>query len=265
MRLTCKQDGNPLHGQPRRKPPNCQKSIFIVAHTIQASRPFTETEARPVQNRTKLFYPCRTTRKNSLFASKTAVILIRQMDPVIGHVREYQKTLDATQKTKVAEKIIIAASDRIFLFLISHAPVDDAKDLRQSVFVAIVKGLDGFRGDSDGEFWSWCYRITRNIVAKHFGKKSEERTVSVDPEELARLIDASAQKEAVTSEERTILNDALALLKRAMPDCFLLLWKRYILGFEIKEIAAELGVAFDTARMKINRCLDSAQSLLEKS
>ena len=186
------------------------------------------------------------------------------MDAIIGLVHEYRNTLDTTEKTKVAQKIIVSISERITLFLLSHAAAD-AEDLRQMVFVAVVQGLDGFRGESDGEFWSWCYTIARNIVAKHFGKQKKNPTISVEPEELARLVDASAQSEPITSEERTIFNDALALLERAMPECFSLLWKRYILGFEIREIAAELDVAFDTARMKINRCLDAAQSLLEKS
>jgi RNA polymerase sigma factor (sigma-70 family) len=189
---------------------------------------------------------------------------MQQMDAIIGLVNEYRKTLETTEKIKVAQKIILSISGRITVFLLGHA-ADDAEDLRQMVFVAVLHGLEGFRGKSDGEFWSWCYAIARNIVAKHFGKQNKNQTISVEPGELARLVDASEQREPITTDERNILNDALALLKRAMPDCFLLLWKRYILGFEIKEIAAELDVAFDTARMKINRCLDSAQSLLKKS
>jgi RNA polymerase sigma factor (sigma-70 family) len=186
------------------------------------------------------------------------------MDAIIGLVNEYRKALDTTEKIKVAHSIIVSISDRMTLFLLGHAAAE-AQDLRQLVFIAIVQGLEGFRGESDGEFWSWCYTIARNIVAKHFGKRNKNPTISVEPEQLARLVDASAQREAITSEERTILNDALAVLEKAMPECFSLLWKRYIMGFEIREIASELGVAFDTARMKINRCLDSAQSLLEKS
>src|SRR5579862_4963936 len=119
------------------------------------------------------------------------------MDAIIGLVHEYRNALDTTEKTKVAQKIIVSISDRITVFLLSHASAD-TEDLRQMVFVAVVQGLEGFRGESDGEFWSWCYTIARNIVAKHFGKKKKEQTISIDPEELARLVEASAEREAIT-------------------------------------------------------------------
>jgi DNA-directed RNA polymerase specialized sigma24 family protein len=52
------------------------------------------------------------------------------------------------------------------------------------------------------------------------------------------------------------------LLKKAKPECLNILWNHYVLGFEIQEIALQVGLKYDAARMKINRCLDAAQGLI---
>jgi len=184
------------------------------------------------------------------------------MDKLISQVREYRNARDTAEKMEVAGKIILRISDSITLFLISRASLQVA-DLRQTIFVAIVRGLDGFRGDSDVEFWAWCYQIARNTVGKHFAKKQSDILVSVEPEELARLIEASGAKESMQSEEKAMVDEALALLKGAKPECFSLLWNHFIIGSDIKEIAAELGLAYDAVRMKITRCLSFTRSLVE--
>src|ERR1700743_2383973 len=114
------------------------------------------------------------------------------MDEIIGLVREYRNTSDASDKTKLAQSVVLGIADRLTLFLISRCPGDLA-DVRQSIFVAIVLGLDGFRGESDGEFWAWCYQIARNVLNKYFKKEKAELTISLDPTELTSLIEASGR------------------------------------------------------------------------
>ncbi len=63
------------------------------------------------------------------------------MDEVISHVLEYRNARDTSERMKVAERIILSVSDSLTLFLISRAPLQ-AADLRQTIFVAIVRGLD---------------------------------------------------------------------------------------------------------------------------
>lgn len=185
------------------------------------------------------------------------------MDPIIGLVNEYRKASNEAAKVEAAEKIILAAANPLTLFLLGRAPTGLEEEVRQTIFVSIFRGLAGFRGETDGEFWAWCYRIARNTLSKSYKEEKSDLAVAVDPEELERLIEASGKKVPISDEERVILNDALALLKAARPDCHDVIWKRFMLGFDIKEIADELGLASDAARMKINRCLEASRTLLE--
>ncbi len=98
---------------------------------------------------------------------------------------------------------------------------------------------------------------------KHFKKEHANIVVSVEPEELARLIEASGARESMQREEKAVVDEALAQLKSAKPECFSLLWNHFIVGLDIKEIAAELGLAYDAVRMKITRCLSFTRSLVE--
>jgi RNA polymerase sigma factor (sigma-70 family) len=185
------------------------------------------------------------------------------MDPIIGLVNKYRSATNEAAKMKAAEKIIFGVSDPITLFLLSRTPAGVLEDVRQTILVSIVRGLDGFRGETDVQFWAWCYQIARNTLSKSYKEEKNDPAVAMDPEELVRLVEASGKKSPISDEERVILTDALALLKKASPDCFALLWKRFMLGFGIQEIASELGLAFDAARMKINRCIEISGELLK--
>ena len=77
--------------------------------------------------------------------------------------------------------------------------------------------------------------------------------------------------EAVAAEEQPLpdgvcqdLEDALKLLEFGVPPCRDLLWFHYVLGLGYQEIANLYLMAYDTARMKIHRCLERAQELLVK-
>ncbi len=41
-----------------------------------------------------------------------------------------------------------------------------------------------------------------------------------------------------------------------------LLWKHYVIGLDYAEIAEERQLSYDSARMKIGRCLEEARSLV---
>lgn len=61
--------------------------------------------------------------------------------------------------------------------------VEDAKDLTQEVFIKALKGIQGFKGESDIK--TWLYRIAIN-TGSTWRKKNLNRTVSLeDSEEIA--------------------------------------------------------------------------------
>ena len=52
------------------------------------------------------------------------------------------------------------------------------------------------------------------------------------------------------------------LLTAAKPECYDYLWKHYVIGLAYAEIAEEQNLQYDAVRMKIGRCLDTAQAML---
>ena|ERR1700722_8114439 len=184
------------------------------------------------------------------------------MGEAIELVREYRTTTEPNERVRLAGEVIRLIADKIYLFILPRAPAA-AEDLRQTVFIAIAQGLGKFKGDSEPEFWGWCYQIARNIVGKHFREESRGRIISLDPEEIARLLDASASDEPYAADEEQDLKEALGLLKKSDPDCFELLWSFFILGFNYKKIATQSGLDYDNVRIKIRRCVDYTQTLLD--
>ena len=184
------------------------------------------------------------------------------MGNLIELIRSYRATTDPDEKIRLVGEVICLVGGEIYLFLLPRVS-GAADDVRQQVFIAIARGMDGFRGDSEREFWGWCYQIARNTVSKHFRDGDPGRFVPLDPDEIARLLDASAQGYPYETDEKSKLDEALALLKKSKPKCFDLIWGHYIVGLGYKEIAAADGLNYDTVRMRVERCLDDVRALLE--
>ncbi len=62
--------------------------------------------------------------------------------------------------------------------------------------------------------------------------------------------------------DRHDLEYAMKLLTSSKPECHDYLWRHYVFGLAYAEIAEEQNISYDSARMKIGRCLDEAQSLV---
>ena len=45
-------------------------------------------------------------------------------------------------------------------------------------------------------------------------------------------------------------------LEKAEPQCFELIFRRYVLDDDFKIIGADLGISADAARMRINKCIE---------
>ena len=55
----------------------------------------------------------------------------------------------------------------------------------------------------------------------------------------------------------------MRLLTEAKPECYEFLWSHFVLGFGYAEIADAKNPTYDGVRMKVGRCLDDAQALVE--
>ena len=184
------------------------------------------------------------------------------MDDLIKLVRTYRLTAGLAERIRLAEDIFRRIEPDLRVFVFSSVSHDAAKDALQEVLKAVATSLKQFKGDTEKEFWGWCYRIARNKLSDHFREKYSERVQALPPEELLKLVETTAHSKPISPGVRHDLDYAIKLLTAVKPDCSDLLWKHYVIGLDYAEIAEERKLSYDNARMKIGRCLDEARSLV---
>jgi RNA polymerase sigma factor (sigma-70 family) len=119
------------------------------------------------------------------------------MEQVIKLVKTYRVSAGLAERLRLAEEIfrLIEPDLRFFVFSAIQPPA--AQDVLQEVLKSITTSLKKFEGDTDKEFWAWCYRIARNRLNDHFRKKASDRLQPMPQDELWQLVEASAQASLV--------------------------------------------------------------------
>jgi len=184
------------------------------------------------------------------------------MDHLIQLVRTYRLTASLDQRLRLAEEIFRLIEPDLRFFVFSSVAHHAAQDVFQEVLKAVATGMGKFQGDTGKQFWAWCYTIARHKLNDQFRKQAGDRMQPMSPEELQGLVEASAESSPLSAADRLDLEHAMELLTAAKPECRDVLWKRFVFGFDYAEIAAELQLTYDAARIKIGRCLEAAQLLM---
>jgi RNA polymerase sigma factor (sigma-70 family) len=140
--------------------------------------------------------------------------------------------------------------------------LDIALEIYQEVLIVIALNLESYRGNSDKEFWSWCYTIIRRKLANYIRDEKPDKFDSFDEVNLRDVV-AAGQPEISPGVEHD-LKYALSLLAAAKPVCAVLLWVYHVLGWTYEAIGEMIGKSYDAVRVQLNRCMDEAQSLVEK-
>ena len=184
------------------------------------------------------------------------------MEGALKLAKTYRVTTSLTERLRLADDLFAIIEPEMRFFMFTHTSPDAAPDVLQEALKGIATSLDRFAGNSEGEFWSWCYRIARNKLADQFRKQGTDRMQALPSEELWPLIEASAQTEPLSPADRDQLDYAMRLLAASKPECRDYLWRHFVIGLDYAEIAASEELSYDTARMRVNRCLDEVRSLV---
>lgn len=185
------------------------------------------------------------------------------MDELIKLVRNYRLDRTLSGQNKYTEAIIRIVEPKLSLFVFKAIRnPSTAEDVLQEVLKGIVVGLPKFSRDTEGEFWGWCYTITRNKINDHYRSqaKEAERIQPISEEEFWELAAAPAP---LSAGDRLDFEYVMKLLKSSKPDCYDYLLKVYILGVPQTEIAEEENLKYDTALRRIDRCIELAQELVK--
>jgi RNA polymerase sigma factor (sigma-70 family) len=181
---------------------------------------------------------------------------------LVKRVKTYRLTPALDQRLRLAGEIYHEIKSPLHDFIFGRLKHPAAQDVFQETLKAVTESLAKFRGDSDGEFWKWCFRIARNKVNDHLRKQESDRLQPMEPEELWQLVDTSPQNSPLSAEDRLDLQHALKILAEAKPECSEFLWQHFVLGLDYSELAEERQMSYDNVRMKIGRCLGAAQELM---
>ena len=137
---------------------------------------------------------------------------------------------------------------------------EDAEEVVQDAFWAVVRKIDSFRGDS--AFRSWLYRIVANAAYEKL-RRRQRRRQDLSLDEVLPLIDesghqvaqvadwsANADNPALQAELRTVLAASIDELPAACRDALLL---SDVEGRSNREIAHALGLSVPVVKTRVHR------------
>jgi len=145
---------------------------------------------------------------------------------------------------------LVAAHARLVrsFFLRRCACPEDAEDLAQESFLAIIEALPRFRGASAPSTWIWT--ICRHVFARHLRTKAaRERAITSFVAEEASQLEEKGAKAGFGEDERLAIE---SVLERLGPGDRLLYRCAYLEGLGIREIARLLGRPEGTIKYQLH-------------
>jgi RNA polymerase sigma-70 factor, ECF subfamily len=142
-----------------------------------------------------------------------------------------------------------------FVYGFSGGPLQEAEDLTAETFARAWNARQRFRGDEKAAL-GWLLQIARNLVTDLSRRRKVQKVVEDIPVDL--LVDPSMLPELdlITREQITILWQMLGMLAEDVREMLVL---RYILGWQVRQIAVHLELNENTVTVTIRRALKSLQ------
>jgi RNA polymerase sigma-70 factor, ECF subfamily len=142
----------------------------------------------------------------------------------------------------------------------------DAEDVMQEVFVALVRGLPGLRGEAS--LSTWAFVVARNACTRWRRRRVAEprRLASLDADGEARAVGgavdhaADPARIAETDELRLVLQDAIRMLPPVQRDVLLL---RDVEGRSAREVASALRIREPAVKSRLHRARLTVRKAVE--
>jgi RNA polymerase sigma-70 factor (ECF subfamily) len=127
----------------------------------------------------------------------------------------------------------------------------EAEDASQEVFLRMHRSFDTF--DATRPLAPWIARTTYHVSLRRLESVARRRSVSSDPEELARVVD----EDGPSPEQSSASQEAVRLLSKALQDLTAqdraLLDLRYREGLSDAEVSEATGMPVNTVKTRIFR------------
>ncbi len=184
------------------------------------------------------------------------------MSELMDQLTQYRASSRAAEQMRLADGIVQAIQGRLWGYLSLKLPEAVVEDVLQDVLLGIVSGWEQCEATTESQFMGWCLKIARNHFVDFYRRRRPE--FGVDDAELWNLIEAEGAIDPASPEEREELRLALSWLNNAEPGCREVLVLNYFMDLDLAEVAAVLGLAYDTARVRRSRCLERARQSIER-
>lgn len=150
------------------------------------------------------------------------------------------------------------------LIYINMGNRDDVEDIAQEVFIRVYRSLPRFKFDAS--FFSWIYRITKNLCIDEARRRKVRKILSLDffsedalEKSRMRKDQAFPSDSMLMEEKRQVIHSALQRLKKEHREVLVL---REYQDFSYQEIAETLGLSVEAVKSRIFRARMELKVLL---
>ncbi len=137
-------------------------------------------------------------------------------------------------------------------------PEADVEDVTQEVFIAAIKSIRSFRGES--RFSTWLRTLTNHKVAEYYRKRNRKQEAPQVP--LSEIVSRGEDNPARWMDEQLALRHALNQLSEAHREVILL---RFAEGLQFNEIADLTGRNLDSTKSLFRRAMSALRNQLDES
>jgi RNA polymerase sigma-70 factor (ECF subfamily) len=161
------------------------------------------------------------------------------------------------------------AAARFVFQLGSDFTREDAEEICQEAFLAVIKNLDSFHGES--QFQTWLFRIAANKARDYREKRLAAKrgggapTISLQAEDAETGLTLDAPSSAPGPDATLADAESFALLRRAVErldaPCREVVELRYFGDLSYDEIGATLDLNVKTVSSRLSKCLDKLEQI----
>lgn len=142
-----------------------------------------------------------------------------------------------------------------YIYGLSGGPLQEVEDLTAETYARAWNARHRFAGDEQAAL-GWLLQIARNLVID-LSRRRQSRAVDENIS-IELLVDPSQipETDVITREQIAILWKMLGMLNTDVREMLVL---RYMLGWQVRQIAKHLGINENTVTVTIKRALKSLQ------
>lgn len=165
-----------------------------------------------------------------------------------------------------------AAAARFIFQLASDFTREDAEEICQETFLAVIRNIDSFQGES--QFQTWLFRIAANKARDFRERRSAAKrgsghvpiSLQAEDPETGLTLDPPAElpnpaEVIMSAEKMSLVREALDTLGEP---CREIIELRYFGDLSYEELSSTLKLNPKTVSSRLSKCLDRLEGLARK-